>query len=86
MSQTDTIQIRVDQELKQSANNLFTDLGLDMATAVRLFLKQAVMQNAIPFSIKKEDPFYSATNQAWLEKSAQAYLKGQVKKHELINF
>ena len=49
-----TIQIRVDDTLKSDADALFSDLGLDTTTAVRMFLKQAVRQQAIPFAVGRE--------------------------------
>ena len=43
MARDGMIQVRVDTRLKQQAEDLFNDLGLDTASAIRLFLKQAVM-------------------------------------------
>lgn len=48
--------INLDSELKKSAQELFYDLGLDLTTAVTLFLKQAIREQAIPFEIKRETP------------------------------
>ena len=48
--------ISLDPELKKSAQELFADLGLDLTTAVTLFLKQSVREQAIPFEIKREVP------------------------------
>ena len=50
------IQVRVDQTLKFEAEQLFADIGLDMPTAIRLFLKQSVINNGIPFTLER-DPF-----------------------------
>lgn len=48
--------INLDANLKKSAQELFGDLGLDLTTAVTLFLKQAVMRQCIPFDIKRDKP------------------------------
>lgn len=48
--------INLDADLKKSAQDLFYDLGLDLTTAVTLFLKQSVREQAIPFEIKREIP------------------------------
>lgn len=48
--------INLDPKLKKSAQELFADLGLDLTTAVTLFLKQSVREQAIPFEIKRETP------------------------------
>ena len=44
---TTNINVRVDTELKQSAETLFNDLGLNMSTAITMFLKSAVSHNGI---------------------------------------
>jgi DNA-damage-inducible protein J len=48
--------INLDADLKKSAQELFNDLGLDLTTAITLFLKQAVREQAIPFEIKRDVP------------------------------
>lgn len=50
------IHISVDKDLKDDANKLFNDLGMGMSTAITLFLKQSVRDQAIPFKIKKNEP------------------------------
>ena len=44
-----TIQIRVDDDLKQKSDVLFRELGTDTTSAVRIFLTQAVAHNGFPF-------------------------------------
>ncbi len=46
-----TIQVRVDEELKNSADVLFTSLGLDTSTAIRMFLVASTEKGGIPFSV-----------------------------------
>jgi DNA-damage-inducible protein J len=46
-----TIQVRVDDELKESADMLFASLGLDTSTAIRMFLVAAKESGGIPFAI-----------------------------------
>lgn len=48
---TVVLQTRVDTATKQEAETLFDSLGLDLTTAIRLFLKQAINQQKIPFDI-----------------------------------
>lgn len=48
---TQSTNIRIDTELKRQAQQLFSDLGMDMTTAVNIFLRQAVREQAIPFRI-----------------------------------
>lgn len=53
---TTNINVRVDSELKQSAENLFNDLGLNMTSAITMFLKSAVSHDGIPFEVKRTTP------------------------------
>jgi DNA-damage-inducible protein J len=43
------INIRADSDIKSKAQEIFSSLGLDMSTAINLFLRQTVRQNDIPF-------------------------------------
>jgi DNA-damage-inducible protein J len=45
--------INLDSDLKKSAQLLFADLGMDLTTAVTIFLKQAVRTQSLPFAVTK---------------------------------
>jgi DNA-damage-inducible protein J len=62
------VQVRVDENLRAQAQTVAASMGLDLASAVRLFLTQMVRENGLPFRPQAE-PFYSARNQAALEKA-----------------
>ena len=47
-----TIQVRIDESMKAEAESLFTALGLDISTAVRMFIAAAIEHNGIPFEVK----------------------------------
>jgi len=51
-----TIQIRVNDDMKTAADALFSSLGLDISTAVRMFLSAALAYDGIPFAIKHRTP------------------------------
>ena len=51
MANNSLIQIRIDETLKKDAELLFSDIGIDLPTAIRMFLKQAVNNDGIPFPI-----------------------------------
>ena len=53
---TININVRVDTELKHSAEALFNDLGLNMSVAITMFLKSAVSHDGIPFEVKRLSP------------------------------
>ena len=44
--------IRLDEDIKQDAENLFEELGLSMSGAINLFIRQAIRERAIPFQIQ----------------------------------
>lgn len=50
------VQIRMDSELRKSATETFESLGLDLPTAVRIFLKKAVAVQGLPFEVRAEIP------------------------------
>lgn len=51
-----SMNIRIDEQVKKQAQELFAEFGLDMTTAVNLFLRQAIRENGIPFSLKLDVP------------------------------
>ena len=53
MAKTDTLNIRIEPELKKEVEGTLNDLGMNIAEAVTIFLKQVVMTDSIPFIIKK---------------------------------
>ena len=50
------INIRVDSEVKNKAQDVFSALGLDMTSAVNIFLRQAIRKNGIPFELIADKP------------------------------
>ena len=48
--------IRMDTELKKQAEAMFSDMGLNMTTAMNMFLRQVVRQGKIPFEIATNIP------------------------------
>ena len=57
---TSLLQVRVDDSLKGEAARVFENLGIDTSTAVRMFLKRAVMDNGIPFRMTLPKEPYQA--------------------------
>lgn len=53
---TTNINVRVDKELKAQAESLFSDLGLNMSTAIIMFLKSAVSHDGLPFEVRRYEP------------------------------
>lgn len=43
------LNIRIDDKLKEEANELFDEIGVDMSTIIKIFLKQSVREQRVPF-------------------------------------
>ena len=56
MKNTTNLNIRVDTNLKKDAEDLFKRLGLNLSSAINVFLTQCVKEQAIPFVIKENRP------------------------------
>ena len=48
--------ISIDADVKAKAQALFADFGLDLSTAINIFLRQSIRENSIPFTIQREVP------------------------------
>lgn len=51
---TSAINVNVPTDVKEEATNLFNSLGLNMSTAINIFLKRAIYERGIPFEIKQQ--------------------------------
>ncbi|SCY14104.1 DNA-damage-inducible protein J [Lachnospiraceae bacterium XBB2008] len=51
-----TITVRVDDKVKKEATTVFKNVGLDMSTAINVFLKQVIRSNGIPFPVSAGTP------------------------------
>ena len=49
---TSTLQIRVDSNLRKEADELFALAGLDMSSAVNIFLRQCILRGGLPFAVE----------------------------------
>lgn len=53
---TTSMNIRMDSDIKRDAQEIFSALGMDMTTAVNIFLRQAIRQRGLPFEVKLDSP------------------------------
>ena len=58
--ETSLIQTRIDSNLKNDVSKLFDSLGLDMSTAIKIFLKKCLSEGGIPFEVKLAPPAYKS--------------------------
>ena len=54
MSDTATISFRTDPTIKREA--LYADMGMDLSTAINIFLRQSIRENGMPFKITRDNP------------------------------
>ena len=54
MSKT-SMSIRLDSEVKEQAQQVFSDLGMDMTTAINIFLRQAIQYQGLPFDVRLDE-------------------------------
>lgn len=83
MAKDSLLQVRVEEDDKNQADELFSRLGMDTSTAVRIFLKQSLIRGGLPFEVV-EDPFYSESNINHLKKVIAEMEAGAGEIHALI--
>ena len=79
-----TLTARVDESDKSAFDLFCSSVGLTTSAAINLYVKAVLRERRIPFDIKQNDPFYSASNQAYLMKSVAELRAGKGTVHELI--
>jgi len=56
MTTSTNLNIRTDKDIKEAAEEIFEELGLDMTTAVNIFLRQVIRENGMPFQLERSVP------------------------------
>ena len=77
------ISLRVDDDVKRSAEQTLDDIGLSMSTAINIFLKKVARERRIPFELSA-DTFYSESNMAHLRRGIAALNAEKGVEHEPI--
>ena len=75
MAKTANINIRIDPEVKLSAEELFSSFGITMTDAINIFLHKSIMEGGLPFEMKQ--PRYNAETEAAMHE-ARGIMSGQV--------
>ena len=71
-----TIQLRVDEHVKQQAKEIFEQMGLDMSTAVKIYLQQVILRKEIPFRIMTENGL-TREEETEINKAAKEAMRGE---------
>lgn len=53
---TTNLNIRTDKEIKEAAEKIYSSLGLNMTTAINMFLRASIRESGIPFELKLDVP------------------------------
>lgn len=53
---TTTFSLRLDSDLKNECEALYSELGMSLTTAINVFLRQSLREGGIPFEVKTERP------------------------------
>jgi DNA-damage-inducible protein J len=80
MNKNDTINIRVNPETKANAESLYAEFGMTISEAINIFLHQSIIENGIPFKIKK--PRYSRETMEALQE-AKDIASGKIKREPI---
>jgi len=83
MAQNINVNVRMDKDLKKQAEKLFSDLGMNMTTAINVFIRQSINHGGIPFEIRV-DGFYNPYNQQILKESISQLNAKKGKAHDLM--
>ena len=62
MSEITNLNIKIDRDLKIKADRLFNEMGMNLTTAVNVFVRQAVLERAIPFKIYRGESMGTTAN------------------------
>ena len=76
MAQT-LVNIRMDENLKKYCDNVCSELGMSMTTAITIFAKKMSREHRIPFEVSA-DPFYSESNMKAMAESLNQLKSGKV--------
>lgn len=49
------LQVRIDEDLKLQATEILESIGLDLSTAIRMFLKRVIIEGGLPFDTKLDE-------------------------------
>ncbi|MCF1685768.1 type II toxin-antitoxin system RelB/DinJ family antitoxin [Tetragenococcus halophilus] len=57
------VQVQMDKELVEKAENILKDLGLDRTTALKIYYRQIVLNNGLPFEMVPNKETIEALNE-----------------------
>lgn len=89
MAKESIVQIRIDADTKKQAENLYKSLGTSLSEAVRIFVRQSIIERGFPFmvknnhnEIKTRGRLYKYASLDLRSKEKEAFKKAMASKHE----
>lgn len=79
---TTNLNIRTDKEVKDQADHIFSELGLNMTTAINIFLRTTIREKGIPFELKLDIP--NSTTAAAIEEGRKIASDKKVKGYKNV--
>ena len=77
MATDTTIQIRIDTKTKRESKKIFAEFGLDMSSALKLFLHTTVRNKSVPVELRTVNGYTPAFEKMLLAESADALKNGK---------
>lgn len=84
-----TLSVKIDDNDKKDFEMICKQIGLNLSSAINVFIKATIYSKGIPFSLKlpEEDPYiYSEENMKYLRQSIAEAKAGKVFEHEIKDF
>lgn len=78
-----SMNIRMDNDVKVEAQKLFSEFGMDMTTAINLFLRQSIREQRIPFEIKLSRP--NKETMAAIEEAERLLKTSDTKRYQSVD-
>ncbi|MDO8575451.1 MAG: type II toxin-antitoxin system RelB/DinJ family antitoxin [bacterium] len=72
-----TIQLRIDKETKDKAQDIFKKLGLDLSSGMKLFLSQVIRTKSIPFVVLTENGYTPEFEKYILDQARDTKINGK---------
>ena len=80
---TTNLNVRIDKSVKEQSDKIFNELGLNMTTAINMFLRTAIRENGIPFELKLDVP--NDTTLAAIKEGKELSNNPNTKKYSFID-
>ncbi|EAV38991.1 DNA-damage-inducible protein J, RelB antitoxin [Oenococcus oeni ATCC BAA-1163] len=79
-----SISVKTNPADKEQAAAIFDNLGLNLSTAINIFIKKSIAEGGLPFDVK--DPFYNEANQAELDRRFKKIANNKgIHSHQLLD-